>query len=93
MIANSISQHAQHRLQQRAIPSLVLDLLEECGSVARTRDGESLYFDKAARRRLRHRLGGERGMRLIEPWLGIYAVIGDQGLVITAGHRQRRLRR
>lgn len=93
MIASTITAHAQHRLQQRAIPSLVLDLLEECGSVARTRDGESLFFDKAARRRLRHRLGGERGLRLIEPWLGIYAVVSDQGLVITAGHRRQRLRR
>lgn len=93
MITSAMTSHAQERLQQRAIPSLVLDLLEECGSIARTRDGESLFFDKAARRRLRHRLGGERGMRMIEPWLGIYAVVGDQGLVITAGHRQRRLRR
>lgn len=91
MITSAMTSHAQERLQQRAIPSLVLDLLEECGSIARTRDGESLFFDKAARRRLRHRLGGERGMRMIEPWLGIYAVVGDQGLVITAGHRQRRL--
>ena len=90
---SALTHHARHRLQQRAIPSLVLDLLEECGSVARTRDGDSLFFDKAARRRLRHRLGGERGMRMIEPWLGIYAVVGDQGLVITAGPRRRRLRR
>ena len=46
MITSAMTSHAQERLQQRAIPSLVLDLLKECGSVARTRDGESLFFDK-----------------------------------------------
>ena len=46
-----------------------------------------LIFDKAAKRRLTHHLGGKRGLRLIEPWMSVYAVIGDNGKIITVGHR------
>jgi hypothetical protein len=48
---------------------------------------DMLFFDKAAKRRLTHHLGGKRGLRLIEPWMSVYAVIGDNGKIITVGHR------
>jgi len=87
------TRHAQERLQQRAIPPLVVELLEEFGSVTRSGTAERLTFDKAARRRLVRHLGGERSLRMIEPWLHVYAVVGDSGRLITVAHGDRRPRR
>jgi hypothetical protein len=80
--------HALRRLQQRAIPQHIVELLERCGSVERCRQADRLFFDKAAKKRLAHHLGGRRGLRIIEPWLSVYAVIGDNGHVVTVGHRR-----
>ena len=33
--------------------------------------------------------GVARGMRMIEPFLGVYAVFGEQGAMITVGHLQK----
>lgn len=82
--------HAQQRLQQRAIPPFVVDLLEAFGSERRCGGAERLFFDKAARRRLTQALGGRRGLRLIEPWLNVYAVVGDNGRLVTAARQTRR---
>lgn len=93
MIASTLTSHARERIQQRAIPPLVVGLLEEFGTVTRCGNADRLTFDKAARRRLARHLGGPRGLRMIEPWLGIYAVVGDGGHLITVAHRDRRFRR
>ena len=85
--------HAEQRLQQRAIPPFIVDLLECCGTNTRCGAADRLIFDKAAMRHLRHHLGGKRGLRAIERWLGIYAVIGDDGKVITVAHQSARRRR
>jgi hypothetical protein len=44
-------------------------------------------FRQGSKRRLTHHLGGKRGLRLIEPWMSVYAVIGDNGKIVTVGHR------
>ena len=93
MIGCTVSIHAQERIQQRAIPPLVVELLEEFGSPERCGRADRLVFDKAARRRLSRHLGGERSLRMIEPWLHVYAVVADDGQLITVAHRQRRQRR
>ncbi|TXN17266.1 hypothetical protein FV219_00495 [Methylobacterium sp. WL122] len=82
--------HALQRLQQRAIPPFVIDLLDQFGSSIRSSGAEHLIFDKAATKRLRHHFGGERGLRMIEPWLNVSAVIADSGQVLTVTHRDRR---
>jgi len=81
--------HACRRLQQRAIPPHVVELLERCGSFQRCSQADRLSFDKAAKKRLARYLGGNRALRLIEPWLSVYAIIGDNGRVVTVGHRHR----
>ena len=55
--------HAAVRRQQRAIPAFIIEVLETCGSERRCNGAEKLIFDKAARKRLKHYLGGERGLR------------------------------
>ena len=48
----SNSHHAAERLQQRAIPPVMVELLERFGSEMRCGKAEKLFFDKAARKRL-----------------------------------------
>lgn len=93
MMEAKLTNHAQLRLQQRAIPLLVVELLERFGASVRGNRAETLFFDLASRRELRRYLGGDRGLRLIEGWLDVYMVVGDDGAVITAGHRTQPLRR
>ncbi|MCP1913406.1 hypothetical protein J2R96_005886 [Bradyrhizobium elkanii] len=50
-------------------------------------------FDKSAIKRLRHHLGGDRGLKVVERWLNVYVVVGDNGLVVTAAHKSERFRR
>ena len=89
----SLTRHAEVRLQQRAIPPFVIELLERCGSTMRCGGADLLYFDKSARKRLERDLGGARSLRLVEKVLNVYAVINDNGRVVTAGHRSKRINR
>ena len=84
----SLSRHAEERLQQRAIPPFVVDLLERCGSTMRSGGADLLFFDKAAKKRLQRHLGGARSLRVVEKWLGVYAVFSDNGHVVTVGIAQ-----
>lgn len=93
MIESMTTAHGRRRLQQRAVPPLVVGLLEEFGSSVRAHGAERLIFDKAARKRLKHHLGGERGIRVVEPWLSVYAVVSDDGHLITVAHQHQRHRR
>ncbi|MGF3027382.1 hypothetical protein ACQVP2_31810 [Methylobacterium aquaticum] len=88
-----LSHHAQQRLQQRAIPPLVVEYLEQFGSSMRCGGAERLFFDKESRRRLSRHVGGARGLRTIEQWLDVYVVVGDCGRIVTVAHRDRRFRR
>jgi hypothetical protein len=84
---------AQTRQQQRGIPQVVVDWLLELGATEHTHDGaEILYFDKAARKRLNHYLGGGPLFSRAEEYLDTYAVI-SRGKVITVGHRYNRINR
>ena len=88
-----MTRHARERLQQRAIPPMMVELLERFGSPVRCGKAERLIFDKAATRRLRHYLGGERGLRAVDRWLNVSIIIGDGGRVISTMHQDRRVRR
>ena len=93
MTGPGLTRHARTRLQQRAIPPFVIELLDRFGNSARSDGAETMYFDRAARKELRRFLGGDRGLRLIEEWLNAYIVVADGGPVVTAGHRHRRIQR
>ena len=93
MINRDFTTHAARRLQQRAIPPFLVELLERFGTSVRCNGADRLYFDKTAKRRLRQYFGGDRGLQTIERWLGVYAVIGDDGRVVTVAHAHARHRR
>ena len=84
------SAHASARLQQRAIPGRLVDLLEEFGSSMRSSAADRLFFDKAARRRLARNLGGKRDLQTIERWLNVYIVVSDDGQLVTAARQTAR---
>lgn len=86
------SHHASHRIQQRAIPELAIDLLMRFGANERAGKGVSkFYFDKAARRKLEAYAGPAAAA--LNQHLNLVVVIGDDGTIITAAHRTERIRR
>jgi hypothetical protein len=87
------SEHARSRIQQRASPPLIVDLLIQFGSSSQCGGAERLMFDKKALKRLRHHLGGERGLKVVERWLNVYAIIGDNGSIVTTAHKCTHFRR
>jgi len=92
-MATVMTSHSQIRCQQRAVPTLVASLLLDYGSVIRHQGADVFYFDKAARRRVGAALGGGRNLAVVERWLGTYAVLAEDGRVITMAHRTKRLKR
>lgn len=90
---SAYTRHARQRVQQRAIPNFAIDLILTNGSRMRHDGADICFIDKLARKRLRRELGGERGLKLIEPWLGHYLVVGDDGQLITAAPRISRIKR
>lgn len=83
--------HAQTRLQQRAIPQEAVETLLAYGE-RRRRGGADVYFlSRSARTRVQGALGKERYNRLSRS-LDTYLVMSDDGQLITAAHRQQRLK-
>ncbi|MDR1853377.1 MAG: hypothetical protein LBR05_00525 [Azoarcus sp.] len=86
------SQHATVRLQQRGISPLVVDLLRDFGKSVPAGDGASkLFFDKAARKKLKAYAGSIA--RFLEEHLNVYAVVAADDRLITVGHLYERVRR
>jgi hypothetical protein len=85
----TISKHAERRLQQRAIPGIVLEWLLNYGAHIQQNGSEVIIFDKQSRRGLQRYLGRIYGR--IEGFLDAYAVMSPDGTVITVGHRHERI--
>lgn len=91
MTALAFTRHAETRLNQRGVPPFVVELLDRFGAVRRSCGAEKIYFDKKSEKALRKYFGGARGLRMIEPFLNVYAVFSEDGAVITVGHLQKRV--
>lgn len=88
-----ITAHARARLQQRGIPLPVLDCLLSFGKKVHDHHGaEILFFDHQARDQIRCSYG-EQTFKRLESKLDTYAVVGTDGVVLTVGHRIKRIRR
>ena len=89
----TITHHAQARLQQRGIPAYVVESLLDFGRQTHDhRGGTILFFDHRARSKLRRQIAGD-SFRQIEAHLDTYAVIGEDGVIVTVGHRTQRINR
>ena|SRR5687767_260837 len=88
-----LTRHASSRMQQRGITSAALDCLLDYGREAHDHRGAvTVYFDKAARRRLA-RDADAKTRKGIAQLARLYAVLGGDGEVVTVGHRFRRINR
>lgn len=86
------TRHAVVRAQQRGIPQLAVDLLLEHGATQPAADGATMYyFDKRSRRRLDAYAGPLA--RALSRDLNVFAVVSDDGRLVTVGHRIRRIER
>lgn len=88
-----LTAHARVRMQQRGVRREVVDLLIEFGSRAYDGRGAQIrYFDSRACKRLRNAMGDET-LRRCHDRLDSYAVIANDGQIVTVGHCYRRIRR
>ena len=84
--------HAKVRMQQRGIPSRVVELLLDYGErVPAHRGAEIFYFGDRGRSRVRLKEGPSL-MRRLEEYLRDYVVVAD-GQVVTCGKRYQPIRR
>lgn len=92
MASVALTDHAASRLAQRDIPPTIVELILDYGAPHR-RGGADVYaLDKKGRRRLKRELGRQMYHHL-SGLLNTYAVLGDDGALITAAYRTRRIRR
>lgn len=86
------TKHARRRTKERCINPSAIDIIIRDGISTRSRGGDSYFFNKSSRHRLRQKLGKSE-YQAIERWLNVYVVVGDNGQVITAAWRTQRLYR
>jgi hypothetical protein len=87
----SMTRHAQARCRQRGIPPSIVEHLLDFGNEVHDHRGACVvFFDHRARERLRS-LYGHDGFKRIEPHLKAYAVVADDGAIVTVGHRRHRI--
>jgi hypothetical protein len=86
-----LTPHARTRMQQRGIRPEALEALLDYGRVRHLHQGgrEILFFDKKARARLARANPG--AAREADRLTRTYAIVGSNGVVITVGHRYRRV--
>lgn len=93
MDASLLTPHARVRMQQRGIRPDALDALLDFGAERHVHsDGREIVFlDKKARARLAR--NSPEGARAADRLKGAYAIVDGSGVVITVGHRFRRIPR
>jgi hypothetical protein len=88
------TRHADTRSQQRGIPPLVSEWLDQYGREEYDgRGGLRLYFDKHCIRAMERDMGREP-VRRMESYFGCFKVVSTcDGTTITVGHRHCHIRR
>ncbi len=87
------TQHGQEQHQRRATLGLFEALLLDHGTRVRSFGADLVFLDKAARKRIRRAVGGDRGMRVFEQYGNSYLIVADNGRIITTGYRTTRVKR
>ena len=86
--------HADVRSQQRSIPPLVLDWLNEYGEEQYDGHGAIIQFFSSRSIRAMERRFGSAPVRKLAQYHGVYKVeSSDTGETITVGHRTKRVNR
>jgi hypothetical protein len=87
------SDHARVRMQQRGVPPLIVEWLLQYGAQVYDHRGARIrYFDKKSRKRIR-RAVGDIALRRLHELFDCYAVVAEDGTVVTVGHSYGRIRK
>jgi hypothetical protein len=90
---DKLTQHAAVRMKQRGIREQTLECLFRYGSKVHDHRGRVIvFFDKQARKRLIAGYGQDN-VRQLDSQIDAYAVISEDGDVVTVGHRTKRINR
>jgi hypothetical protein len=86
--------HALRRCDQRAIPRALVELIIKLGDEFKCGKGCRIIttHSKIARQELTKELQ-IIGLRIRKGWENAYVVIDGKGLIITAGHRTKRVKK
>lgn len=85
--------HARVRMQQRGISEDALDFLLDYGRPAHVQGGcVVVHMDRKAQRKAMRQCGRQVA-KTLDRVSGLFAVLGRDGLVVTVGHRCRRIPR
>lgn len=88
----AMTKHAQSRMQQRAVPPLVIQWLLDFGATEHDHHGAEIrYFNKTSRKQLASAVGAAVINRLTD-LLDAYLVVKDC-VVITVGYRFKHINR
>jgi hypothetical protein len=79
-------------MQQRRVPRSVIDLLHAHGDQARSHGAFVYYFSRRAKCRISGELSPPE-IRTMEEYRSCYLIEADDGVIITVGHRYKRIRR
>ncbi|MDE2188083.1 MAG: hypothetical protein KGJ76_15295 [Betaproteobacteria bacterium] len=83
-----LTKHSAHRMQQRGIPRLMIEMLQRFGKRAYDHHGGVVrYLDKSARRTIEKYVGSQVYRRMHEFHDAYLVEAVDNGTVITCGHR------
>jgi predicted DNA-binding protein (UPF0278 family) len=85
-----ITDHGSKRLQQRAIRAEDVERVLNYGHRVRVHGATRCYMNQAARRELLETEGRDAVKRAANK-LDIFVVVSDEGRLITAGYRTRRM--
>ena len=85
------SHHADLRCQQRGISSQIVEVLLSYGTRRQRHGAEVCFMDHSARRQAAAGLGRERFARIADR-LNRYVVLADDGTIVTAAPRRRRMK-
>lgn len=85
------TKHADSRIEQRSIPSVVIDLILDFGATEHHRGCEKLWLDKKGLRQAKKYLGKPH-QSYAQLLKDIYLIV-DDGTVITAARRDRHHKR
>ncbi len=85
-----LSQHAELRAVQRAIPDSVIELLLEYGESKYSRGCKIYYLTNSVRKKLSKVLD-PTNLKALEKKKNCYVVLSDDEEVVTVGYRYKRI--
>ncbi len=86
-----LSRHAERRMQGRAIPQLVVDLILQFAEPKRVGRADRYVLNKQSKRRLEAYLG-QLELKNSAKLFNAYVVIADDGTIVTTGYRTGRFK-